>query len=53
MTTNGVTTELEFAVIENSTSNRDTAVYLASNTPPNPGFDSVASIVIDNTSPMG
>jgi hypothetical protein len=49
MTTNGVTTELEFAVIENSTSNRDTAVYLASNTPPNPGFDSVASIVIDNT----
>lgn len=49
LTSSGTTTELEFAVTENSIANRDAALYLISNIPPNPGFDSVTSIIIDNT----
>jgi hypothetical protein len=47
-TTRGSTTVLDFAVSEVSSSNRDTSVYLANFISPNPGFESVVSIIIDN-----
>lgn len=40
-----------FALTENSSSNRDTAVYLTNVASPNPGFASRCRITIDNRSP--
>lgn len=48
LTTAGAITFTEFAVTENSTSNRDTSVHLVNQTPPNPGFESKVNLVIIN-----
>lgn len=48
VTAAGTTSILDFAVIETSPNNRDVAVYMTNIIPPNPGFDHVVKVIIDN-----
>jgi hypothetical protein len=48
ITTAGTTTILDFATIESSLNNRDAAVFMTTIIPPNPGFDHVVKVIVDN-----